>query len=716
MDEREIDIRGAVGLIRRRLKLILAVFAIVMAAAIVGLIAQTPKYTASVLLLVDTGAKELLDPAATPYDASYESARVDSEVEILKSDSVLLTVIERENIATDDEFGVNLSLQHRVLTFLRLADAKPPTGNEALQSVLLNVKKQADIHRLGLTYLISVSFTSKSPEKAARFANAIKSAYIDQQVLSLSQSVRRAEETLVARLAAASDAVVDSEGAFDAFIDANMDLIARETGRAELAEMRGQFGIMQLRRSSNAAVAENVERLLASRDWDGMSVALKDQSFEVLVRQRQEIAQQLLDAPEGDMPTNSLWQRLAGLDNELAEAAQQRMSSLKILIANQQGQALELRRQIRANVLNSDLPASILTQIFKLQQSGENARDQYQSMLARVSELSAQAQTQIAYSRSVSDASPPIKPSFPNIPLSLSIAGASALVLAVSLAFLYENVVGGFVSTEQVENVLRTKAVISVPHVVLAAKLNDREQMQSAADLLINEPLSAYAESIRRMRLLLERATRSSQVIDRQEKGAGAVILVSSAVPGEGKSTISLSLARAFGQAGKSTMLIDCDLRKPSIHKYLDVENDAGLADYLRNSDDPTLLQKIVVTDKVPLVTAIVGSKRSEVPTDQLSAGASLSKLIEISRQKSDIVILDSPPILPVIDGLYLAEHADVIAMVIGWAATSQKEARDALTALADSKPASTQLFAILNQMEGGLNVYQNKYADYYTQ
>jgi capsular exopolysaccharide synthesis family protein len=236
----------------------------------------------------------------------------------------------------------------------------------------------------------------------------------------------------------------------------------------------------------------------------------------------------------------------------------------------------------------------------------------------------------------------------------------------------------------------------------------------SLADITLTSPLSAFAESVRRIRAAADQSmarTREGRLAAR-----GNVLLVTSAAPNEGKSTTSLALARAYALAGKTVLLVDCDLRKPSLHQHLGQESTAGLIDYLRQADDSVPLGSVVGMDAKSGIGVLLGSRRSSTATDQLLAGPAFGRLVEAAVKAFDVVILDTPPVGPVVDGLYLAQYADALIFVVRWATTSQAEVRSALRTLSDAKRENAEIIAVLAQSARKADAYYGRYYGYYTE
>lgn len=704
MDDAEIDIRTLFAVLRRQIRLIAITFVVVVALAGLVIFALTPTYSSSALILFDPSSKNLLEPEAQLTSSSSDSARIDSEVELLRSDNILLKVIAAENLTADPEFAPELGIRNQLLTFLRLAEPGQPTGEEALNQTLSKFRSAFAAQRRGLTYLISIQARSESPAKAANLANAIARAYIADQLSSKVNSVMSSRDILQARLIEARNSVSASEGTFDGFITDNLARISQDTGRTDLNRLQAQIQQLQSARVESSNLVGELTASIEAGDWATLVANLQSDALDELQRQRSTIADTLSSTEQASPAAISLREELAAVDERLRSAAERQVSSLSRSISDSQEQESTLRQNLRSEVLNSALSADILTQLYDLQQTSELARSQYQTLLSRTQDLDTQANLQVADSRIVSAAIAPAIPSFPNNALFLAVAALLALGIGVGLAFLYEYLIGGFMSEEQVASVLRVKVATSIP------RERSKTEKDSLANMVVNSPLSVYAESLRRLRASVE------QILLRKgaDRTEGSVVMVTSTAPNEGKTTLCLSLARSFAMAGQRTILIDCDLRKPSIHRHLGIDPSQGLLEFLAETDDESNIGMILKTDALSNATVVVGARRSNLPTDQLLSGAAFRRLIAAARRSYDVVVLDTPPIGPVVDGLYIARHADVCVFVARWASTPQGDAKGAVESLRQAGGPDFEVISVLNQQPQTRGSYQRKYGNYY--
>ncbi len=705
------DLRDVLGLLRRRIWLIVAVVLVAVGAAGIALLALKPVYTATALVLVDPSKKNLLNPEDALGGSGSDSLRVDSEVELVKSETTLLAVARELDLASDPEFGLRFGLRDTLLAFLRIREPRLPTGDEAYSFIINGVRDAVTVQRRGLTFLIAVDARSARPDFAAKLANAVARKYIQQQLEAKVSSTLASRDIIDARISDASSTVAQSERAFDEFIDNNLPRISDATGRSDFATIRAQIDALTRTRSEDDARIQSAELSLGQRDWTAVASGLKDDAVANLERQREQVLSSLNTAAEGSQTAIDLRSELGKVESSLEAAAREAVTALRQNVADTQARVTELRGQLRTSILGSALPTDILTSIYELQQRAEIARAQYQTLLTRQKDLDIQAFLQVADSRIVSEATPPTYPSFPNPRLILLLAGFIGIALGVGLAFLVENFVGGFSSEAQTESILKLPVVSSIPRQRTLKRAG--AESFTVADALVVAPLSVYSESIRRVRIGVDQALRRAG--NETERQGGIVIAVTSAAPNEGKTTISLSLARAYALAGLSTILIDCDLRKPSVHRQLGMDASEGLLDYL-TSNASQELRSIVTVDDASGAQVVLGSRRSDVATDQLIAGRTFTTLVNAARKNFDVVILDTPPIGPVVDGLYLAGMADAVVFVVKWSATPQQEVRGAVASLATAKPEHVPMLVLLNQQGANPSAYKGRYAGYYAE
>ena len=711
MDGDTINLRNVFDLLRRRFWVIVSVAVLCLAVAGGALLVLRPVYTATTLILVDPSKKNLLDPEAQLSGSSSDSFRVDSEVELVKSETTFLSVARELDLPNDTEFGLRLGIRDTLLAFFRIAEPQLPSGDEALAAVIDKLRDAVTVQRRGLTFLIAVSARSGRPDFATKIANAVSRSYIREQLEAKVSSTLNSRDIIQNRIVDASATVAASENAFDEFVDKNLTRISEATGRTDFLQIRNEIGTLLDTRAQRAALADSASTSLAREDWATLASSLKDDAVASLERQRSELLQRLADVTEGSQSSIDLRSSLENLNAQLKQEATRAVSSLRQSLVQSQARVTDLKAQLRTSIVQSDLPPDVVTSIYELQQNAEIARAQYQTLLTRQNELDTQAFLQVADSRIVSEATPPTSPSFPNPRLILILAGLAGIGLGVGLAFLIENFVGGFTSESQAEALLRVPVASIVPR-QRAPKTSSGEAV-SVADALIVSPLSVYSEAIRRIRIGVDQSiSRGREGETGNEEKGGIALMVSSAAPGEGKTTIALSLARAYALAGMSTLIIDADLRKPSIHKQLGMTASEGLLEYLANADSE--LKSIMTVDDGSGAQIVLGSRRSDVATDQLVASKTFERLVKAARGNFDVVILDTPPVGPVVDGLYLTRLVDAIVFVVKWSDTPQQEARGAVRSILGAKPDKVPVLAVLNQQASNASAYRGKYAGYY--
>jgi capsular exopolysaccharide synthesis family protein len=724
----DIDLKELVGIIRRQIRLILIAFVLTLVPAIVYLVLATPMYKATALISIDAGGSNLLDPGSVENSQSaILNSRVDGEVEVLRADATVLAVVDRADLVKDAEFGPRLGLTAKIGIALGLESAvdqmrraiglreSAPVSSESLVNrTIAKLKTATEIRRRGLTYLIAVTVESESAQRAAEIANLYVKTYIDQQVVTKSSAVIAARDVLRTQTETARVELARFEAGLNSFIDDNLVRLEAESDNTAISSLRRQLESAQSNKVQSAAVLAASREAVAQRDWLTAADSLGDAALEQLARERENITRRLSGQVAGSQAEIDLQTALAGLEQDLSQRLIQVQGTVETQLSEITRNETAAREQLRDALLQSDMSSSVIADLFNLQQSASIARDQYQQLLARVQDLNALANVQISDARIVSEALPQLSPASPNKRLIIALAVTSAIGIGILIAFLNEYYIGGVTSTEQLGNITQTRVRVAIPD--LAASVQGR----LLADEIVASPLSRYSESFRKLRLGIDTTlhqTIASRVHSDGDRRKGKVILVCSALPGEGKTTSAIALARTYAVSGQRTLLIDCDLRKPSVESYIKAPKQDGLIDYLvsEKSDSEQIVSPVL--DQVSSLMVITAGARSTQPTDQMINSARFASLIEVVRDAFDVIVLDSPPLLPVVDTRYLAQMADVAVFVVRFSNTTQGEVREAASQVSEVLRPGVSLIGVLNRQtesSGKRGYYSGGYSGYY--
>jgi capsular exopolysaccharide synthesis family protein len=237
------------------------------------------------------------------------------------------------------------------------------------------------------------------------------------------------------------------------------------------------------------------------------------------------------------------------------------------------------------------------------------------------------------------------------------------LVLGLLLAMLSDSLASGFRTQEQVERTLSLPVLAALPEVS-----GSRRTRRRAADRVIKKPMSAFAEAVRGLQLGLVLAERPPKVV-----------VVTSSVPSEGKTTVAVSLARIASRSLRRVILVDADLRQPAVVKATNLSQpQPGIVEALTGTPLEECLCKDPMSDAL-----ILPGRRLANPSDVLSSGQ-MTRMIQSLAESCDLLIIDSPPLLATNDARILAQFADSVLFVVRWERTPREAALHALRSLSD--------------------------------
>jgi capsular exopolysaccharide synthesis family protein len=697
----QVDLRAIVKFLRRRKWTILLTVICVIGIAILITSQIAQRFTATALVVVDSRDSQLLGFQSGITESTGVNSIVSTEVEIAGSTRVLSRAAEGLDLANAPEYAESPTLLELVNSLLGLGNVDRSSSGARTAFADLSATERAriveqfsksvDISRRGLTNIIAVSATALSPQAAADTANAVATAYIEEQIEAKLGSTERAASFLRDRVERLAREVIDKETKTEQFVSTSLAELGSPAAKAYLAKIGDEAKKQRLTGSRIAEIRNAIEK----DDYARLAELSSDQQTDFAARR-----QAFVDQLSGTGSANQIGDaRLAleALDKEIKAAAEKRLREMQDDISSSNARSTEFRHQLDVALFDLELPKEVSSRLFQLQREAETSRTLYSSFLSKLRQVEQQTDFNIPDSRIIASAEVPAKPSFP--PVTLILAGATlfSVFAGVGLAFLRENYVGGINNVEQLENVTGIPVVSAVPRYVPSD--------QSSANIaVIDQPLSEFSEAIRKIRL----ATEAYGSADKR------CLFVTSALPGDGKTTVAVALARQAAMSGIRTLLIDADLRHPSVHSVLGEKVDEGLLEFLAKRDSASSENVQIVRESETNVDYVLCKEGSAVATDALLMSKGFTELVNFGRAAYDLVIIDTPPVGLVVDATIVARHCDLGIFVVRYSSTHQHDIRASLREL---RGPDVPLVAVLNLIPKAESYGygdRRKYRDFY--
>lgn len=709
-DEETIGLRAIWLTLRQRWRLIVSLTLFALALTAVILLLMTPRYTSEAKLVIEPpkvsiGLEELLS------NLNIDQEEINTEIEIIRSRKVIGRVVDKLRLMRDPEFNAELrelpwTEALNPLNWLPEAWRTALLGEpEALSpeererrlkvSVVDAVRDRLDVSRVGLSRVIQVAFTSEDSKKAARIANAIAESYLEEQIESRFESTSRVARWLQERLKELKNQVIAAEKAV-ALYKAQHGLTEAESAtliEQQLAELNSKYILAKADLAEAEAQLQQVKRLLQEGGAIHAAKVLNFPLIQRLVEQEAEVVRKVAELSERYGPRHPKMieanAELASIRKKIEREVRKVIQSLKNEAEVARARVRSLRQALARLEGRRHSQSQAEVKLKELEREAEAVRTVYETFLSRFKELSEQGQLQQTEARIIAWAEVPTKPSFPRKKLTLALVGVMSLFGGGALALLLETLIRGFRDERQLELWTGRPVVTSLPEI---KKGSDR-----LPDLLIDHPSSPYSEGVRRLRTAV----------------TGQVVLVTSTVPEEGKSTVALSLARAYALSGLRVLLLDCDLRKPEITKFLGGKDLPLAYDMVEVLQNPELSSQAMVIDpKVASLNILPGrTHRSLNPTDLLEQ-AQLDALLEALRNRFDRIVIDTAPFGLFPDTQLFLPHIDGVVYLIRYRETP----REAVVRALEKVSGVEAVNLVLNRVDWEKEGYSYYYGYHYYQ
>ena len=656
----------------------------------------------------------------------YDPTELETELKILQSDLLATQVIRELNLDRRPEFGGSSTPPSPTSTDL----APDPLLNDPTRASALvgGFKGNLKVALSPNTRIIEVHYRSPDPQMAATVVNTLMQTYVENNFKARFESTMQASDWLQKQLVDLQMKVETSQEKLVRY-QKEHEILGTDEKQNIITEKLDELNKQLTDAESDRMNKEAIYRLIQSGDADAIASSaggLEDggngtqtasQLLETLRTKEAELKIQIADLSTQFGPS---YPKLAQLNNQLKEIDTQIQAEMKKIASRVRGQyttalqresmlhdALEKQKQ-EANKLNE----SAITYSM-LKRDVDTNRQLYEGLLQKMKEAGVSAGLKSNNFRIVDSARTPLAPIEPNVPRNLMFAIVLGSALGVGLAFLLEGLDNTVRTTEQAQAISGLASLGMIPLGSKSAREGPNPKRlviatsKEAVELVTQvRPQSQMAESYRALRTSLLLSNLGSPP---------KVIMVTSALPQEGKTTTSINTAVVLAQKGVRVLLIDADLRRPSIHKTLGMGPHSGLSNVLTGST--TLEQAITHTAILPNLFVLPAGTPPPNPAELL-ASANMRDVLTELRGQYDHIVIDTPPSLSVTDAVVLSPRADAVLLVIRSGQTTKqalRRSRDILTQV-NAKVVGVLLNAVdLSSPDYYYYYeYQGKYARYY--
>jgi uncharacterized protein involved in exopolysaccharide biosynthesis len=562
----EPDGVDALRVLWRRKATVLGVTALVLLASLLAVLNLPRAYTATAaVMLTPTRVQDGEGEAA----ASDDATTIASEVEVLRSRGLLRRLVRAEQLLLDPEF--NPAVRARDGLLARLGFASAPAAAELRLArqrarTVAVLERHVAVRVLGRSRVIEVAVTSREPAKAARLANALAQAYLAERRAARADSLAERERRLRARVDEARANLEKAERNVDRFRREAGLLGAEDTTGSELAALRGDLIRAQAERAEAAHEAANLEQRLA-RDGPGALPAKLDAPMLETLRE------QLADTVREESTLSTRYgprhpkvldakSRREVLQGRANRVAQRLLADLQDDVGAAEAREDTLARKLEEMREARARRATARIELRRLQREAGTARDVLDTALARLENVSLAEERGQPDARIISRAAIPDGPSSPRTVLILALALLAGAPCGLGVAVIMERFERGFAGLEQLDAATGLMPLAAVPRLPAKRKTGRAPAPRGAG----------FAESIERAHIALLQAER-----DRRPR----TILLTSALPQEGKTTIALALARMLARNGQRVLLVEADMRRPRLAHLLGLASCPALAEYL---------------------------------------------------------------------------------------------------------------------------------------
>jgi len=650
-EDDEIDLLALLATLWRGKWVILAVTILALTAG--GYYAYrvaVPIYTTTAVLTLDPRKQQAtLDSALSSLmpGLSGDKPTINTEVEVMRSRGLIEKLAKKLNLTEDPEFNAYLRPENPydpkkiIKKFLGIeTPAFKPSKQRILDATVDAILKDLQVSNKRDTYVFNITVSTTDARKSALIANTLANLYILNQLEVKFKDTKRSAEWL-SKQVAELQASLERAGEKIRDFTAQSELVSPEG----LALLQSQF---KGTRERITADKEKLKRLGARVRALKKALASDDPAIMAKTANDPNLDRILTRLKAGQLERQAFDSAFRILLKRVQDEYARKKARIQALKATMAALSAQIERQ-----------STDLIKLQQLQQEAAVNRNMYEYFLKRFKEMSIQQGMQTPDSRILSQAVVPLKASKPNKSMILALSGLLGLFAGAGFVLMRETLHNSFRTSDDLEVGTGYSVMGQIPKMPTKKRLD-------ALNYLIEKPTSAAAESVRNLRTSILLSN-----VDKPPK----VIMITSSMPGEGKTTTSLALSQNMAGLGKKVLLIEGDIRRRTFSEYFKVEGSKGLLSVISGEAE---LEDILYRDEKLGFDVLVGEKSMTNAADVFSS-EKFRQFIKRMRETYDYVLIDTPPVLVVPDARVIAQNSDVVLYAVKWNSTPKGQVAQGL-------------------------------------
>ncbi|ABF39840.1 Protein-tyrosine kinase [Candidatus Koribacter versatilis Ellin345] len=705
-EDREADLLHVLYVLRRHLQMIIGVTAFGVLVAILFCLFMKPRYEGMADLNVHPEESAALDMGAlgdlaTGAGGLDWSSKLETQARILKSDTLAWDVISQLRLDQNEAFATK-SLFGRSL--------QTPVGkdvssvDEARKSKLLTrFSKALRVEAVPKTQVIEIRFRSTDPALAAKVVNTLTSSYMHHNFMTRFEATMQASAWLQQRLTELKNNVEESQRKLAEYQSKANIIGTDETDNlavSDLTDVSKQLTDAE----SDRIMKEAKYRLAQTGNPELIGTILPDSVLPVLRSQEADLRNQLA---QYSTKFGSNYPKVIQLNNQLAQtdaSLKKEIRDIEERFRTEYESAKRTEDQLRASVENRKKEAFSQSAKFSqydiLKNEVASGRSLYEDLLRKLNEAGIAAGLKSTNVDVIDPSAVPQLPVLPNVPLFIALGLFGGAFLGVCSAFVKESIDQTISSPEDAEEMAGISTIGLIPHFSmegLNALATENQSVLARVPLAADRPQSKLAEAFRALRTSLLLAN------------AGAppkVIMITSAQPGDGKSTVSVNISAVLAQSGARVLLVDADLRRGVLARNLKVMPEGGLSECLAGRKSWRDL--IIPVNGVANMWVLPAGHRPPSPADLFTSNK-MEEILNEWRGAFDHVVIDTPPVVAVTDGVVLSQKTDAVLLIARASRTGRHPLRHARMLLA--KVRANVVGLVVNDFDAKAKYYGYSYS-----